>query len=179
MLWVVLACCGVGCQPQATPAAPLTVGACDHTDLMVWVSAFDPVLDVSPEDALRRREAFAALPFPDCARPARSHAVNVYELAYQYAEQSQRNDGRVDEEALNTLIQELDAERDKYYEALALVSPLSPTAAAFEVLVQCPSLTATCQQLETCAVAYACLAAGASGLDANGDGVPCEQVLCR
>ena len=39
----------------------------------------------------------------------------------------------------------------------------------------CPSLSATCSQL-TCDQAYACLAAGNSRLDGDGDGVPCESI---
>jgi uncharacterized protein YraI len=43
--------------------------------------------------------------------------------------------------------------------------------------VTCPSVTFTCEQLFTCQEAYACLAQGAVGLDADGDGIPCEA-LC-
>lgn len=41
----------------------------------------------------------------------------------------------------------------------------------------CPSMQSTCSQL-TCEQAYACLAAGLTRLDNNGNGVPCEAV-CR
>lgn len=43
--------------------------------------------------------------------------------------------------------------------------------------VTCPSLQATCSQL-TCEQAYACLAAGNTRLDGDGDGIPCASV-CR
>jgi hypothetical protein len=175
MLWLMVAWGVAGCQPQATPDAPWTVTDCDHTDLMVWISAFDPIVDISPEEAVQRLEAFERLPYPTCARQARSHALNTYELAYQYAEQSQRDQERVDEQVLNTLIQELDAEMENYHAALARVLPRSPTANPAEVMVQCPSLTATCPELLTCAQAQACLAAGNRDLDANGDGVACDD----
>jgi hypothetical protein len=41
--------------------------------------------------------------------------------------------------------------------------------------VSCPNISATCSQL-TCAQAYACLRAGNTDLDANGDGIPCESI---
>jgi uncharacterized protein YraI len=41
----------------------------------------------------------------------------------------------------------------------------------------CPNLAFTCQQLSTCAQAYACLEAGNFTLDLDGDGVPCPN-LC-
>lgn len=44
--------------------------------------------------------------------------------------------------------------------------------------VTCPSLTFTCQQFLTCAEAQACLAAGNRSLDANSNGVPCEETVC-
>ncbi|MFN8374966.1 MAG: SH3 domain-containing protein [Anaerolineae bacterium] len=43
----------------------------------------------------------------------------------------------------------------------------------------CPSTTATCSQLTSCDQAIACLVAGVGGLDADNDGIPCEENLCR
>lgn len=42
----------------------------------------------------------------------------------------------------------------------------------------CPSLAFTCSQLFTCGEARACLNAGNFELDADGDGIPCEESLC-
>lgn len=42
----------------------------------------------------------------------------------------------------------------------------------------CPSLAFTCGQLLTCQEAQACLAAGNFGLDADSDGIACEENLC-
>lgn len=44
--------------------------------------------------------------------------------------------------------------------------------------VACPSTAFTCSQLFSCAEAQACLAAGNFTLDADNDGVPCEENLC-
>ena len=56
---------------------------------------------------------------------------------------------------------------------------IPPTSAAISVPPSssgdCPSLSANCSAL-TCAQAYACLAAGHSGLDRDHDGVPCESI---
>ncbi len=43
----------------------------------------------------------------------------------------------------------------------------------------CPSTTSTCSQLTSCDQAIACLVAGTPGLDADNDGIPCEENLCR
>jgi hypothetical protein len=40
----------------------------------------------------------------------------------------------------------------------------------------CPSLSYTCSQLFTCQEARACLAAGNTSLDPDGNGVPCENI---
>lgn len=42
----------------------------------------------------------------------------------------------------------------------------------------CPSTAFTCNQLFTCGEAQACLQAGNFSLDPDGDGVPCEEILC-
>jgi len=42
----------------------------------------------------------------------------------------------------------------------------------------CPSLAFTCTQLFTCGEARACFNAGNFSLDADGDGIPCEESLC-
>lgn len=57
--------------------------------------------------------------------------------------------------------------------------PLNPVPTEFVVPpAVCPSLSFTCQQLASCAQAQACLAAGNFSLDPDGDGVPCEDILC-
>lgn len=43
---------------------------------------------------------------------------------------------------------------------------------------QCPSLSFTCSQLFTCEEAQACYNEGNFTLDADGDGIPCEENLC-
>lgn len=45
-------------------------------------------------------------------------------------------------------------------------------------VASCPSITATCAQLLTCAEAIACLQAGNFSLDLDMDGIPCEENLC-
>ena len=55
-----------------------------------------------------------------------------------------------------------------------IVAPILPTA---EVLVTCPSLASTCNELLTCEQAQACLAAGNFTLDPDNDGLPCPN-LC-
>jgi uncharacterized protein YraI len=42
----------------------------------------------------------------------------------------------------------------------------------------CPGTGLTCEQLSSCQVAYACLAAGNFSLDPDADGVPCEISRC-
>lgn len=44
--------------------------------------------------------------------------------------------------------------------------------------VVCPSTAFTCNQLFTCAEAQACFNAGNFSLDEDGDGIPCEGILC-
>ena len=64
-------------------------------------------------------------------------------------------------------------------------NPIVPTAAvstpggpAPVVPATCPNVTYTCAQLLTCGEAQACLAAGNLSLDADGDGIACEENLC-
>ncbi len=49
-------------------------------------------------------------------------------------------------------------------------APISPSTG-----VSCNGATA-CTQMQSCEQAYACLQAGDSGLDRDGDGVPCESI---
>jgi uncharacterized protein YraI len=61
--------------------------------------------------------------------------------------------------------------------APTLIAPeLIPTLDA-DVLITCPSLAFTCDQLLTCEQAQACFTAGNFTLDSDGNGVPCEN-LC-
>lgn len=53
--------------------------------------------------------------------------------------------------------------------------PGAPSGAVPSV---CPSTAFNCNQLFTCEEAQSCLAAGNFSLDADGDGVPCEETLC-
>ncbi len=54
--------------------------------------------------------------------------------------------------------------------------PEQPTPApATQPAALCPSLNATCSEM-TCQQAYACLAAGNTRLDRDGNGVPCESI---
>jgi uncharacterized protein YraI len=54
----------------------------------------------------------------------------------------------------------------------------TPAFATQGSVVACPSLAFTCNQLFSCQEAQACLAAGNFSLDADGDGIPCEETLC-
>lgn len=56
-------------------------------------------------------------------------------------------------------------------QAPAGATPSTPTSV-------CPSTAFTCNQLFTCDEARACLAAGNFSLDADADGIPCEESLC-
>lgn len=47
-----------------------------------------------------------------------------------------------------------------------------------ETATVCPSTAFTCNQLFTCGEAQACLNAGNFSLDPDGDGIPCEDILC-
>ncbi|MCU0499852.1 MAG: SH3 domain-containing protein [Anaerolineae bacterium] len=74
-----------------------------------------------------------------------------------------------------------DPNTDTVSQVATTVSTPVPTAtgstAASGVFGVCPSLTYTCGQLFSCQEARACLAAGNSALDPDGNGIPCEN-LC-
>ncbi len=55
-------------------------------------------------------------------------------------------------------------------------TPISPVATTAPAV--CPSLSFTCEQLASCDQAKACLSAGNFSLDADSDGVPCEDIRC-
>jgi hypothetical protein len=52
---------------------------------------------------------------------------------------------------------------------------LVPTSGVPSSGTTCPSLAFSCSQLFTCQEAHACLSAGNFGLDADSDGIPCEE----
>jgi uncharacterized protein YraI len=66
--------------------------------------------------------------------------------------------------------------------SLALSGAATPapnvTPSGESVPSACPSTAFTCTQLFTCEEARACLAAGNFSLDADNDGIPCEESLC-
>jgi uncharacterized protein YraI len=61
---------------------------------------------------------------------------------------------------------------------LVIPTPVANTTPG-NVTATCPSTTATCSTLTTCNEAFACIQAGVPGLDADNDGIPCEENLCR
>lgn len=61
----------------------------------------------------------------------------------------------------------------------AAVTQFPPGFGGGQTGAVCPSLAFTCAQLLSCAEAQACLAAGNRSLDPNGNGLPCEENLCR
>jgi hypothetical protein len=78
-----------------------------------------------------------------------------------------------------------DAQNDIVFQTIPGLTSATPTPGAGTVAtstgttqslgVACPSLAFTCSQL-TCQEARACLAAGNTSLDPEGNGVPCENV---
>ncbi|GAB4511889.1 MAG: hypothetical protein OHK0046_10590 [Anaerolineae bacterium] len=57
-------------------------------------------------------------------------------------------------------------------------TPPFNTSGTGQLSAVCPNTTYTCEQLNSCEQAYACLGAGNFNLDPDGDGVPCEVLRC-
>ncbi|MCU0464967.1 MAG: hypothetical protein MUF38_10415 [Anaerolineae bacterium] len=161
--------------PTQNVATPTPQRDCDLNAVMSWEMVFQPTLTDDVEAAQRQRDTYAARPFPPCAAEARDHALAAYDAVIRAAQA--RASG--DDDAYAEAIAEHSAAQQRYFAAVSQLNPTqSPIPTVVEpVLVDCPSLTATCSEL-TCAQAYACLGAGNDSLDQNKDTVPCENV-CR
>ncbi len=60
----------------------------------------------------------------------------------------------------------------------SLLLPAADETPSQDTSAVCPSTAFTCAQLFTCAEARACLNAGNFSLDPDGNGIPCEELLC-
>lgn len=177
------------CTPDTTPslptASPTDISAtltpqpespqadCDLNAVMSWEMRFQPTLTDDVEAAQRQRDSYAARPFPPCAAEAQVHALAAYNAVIRAAQARAVGD----DDAYAEAVAEYSAAQQRYFGAVSQLNPTQsiPPTAVEPVLVDCPSLTATCSEL-TCAQAYACLAAGNTSLDQDQDGIPCENI---
>lgn len=159
--------------PTPNSALPTPQPECDLNAVMSWEMGFQPTLTDDVEAAQRQRDSYAARPFPPCAAEAHGHGLAAYDAVIRAAQARAAGD----ETAYAEAVAEYSAAQLRYFEAVSQLNPTQsiPPTAVEPVLVDCPSLTATCSEL-TCAQAYACLAAGNDSLDQDKDTVPCENV---
>jgi hypothetical protein len=156
-------------SPLPSNAPPLP---CTYDHLLTWELSFY-IADTTNVTLLEAELArFRERPFPECARAARSYALQAYDFAIRAARAAQMGDVaaqgmylRDKEHAISEFENEMQRQRPESI----------PEAASSGIEVVCPSQSATCQQL-TCAQAYACLKDGNTRLDRDRDGVPCESI---
>ncbi|MCU0512463.1 MAG: SH3 domain-containing protein [Anaerolineae bacterium] len=116
---------------------------------------------------------FADPTFPAVIDPRGRFAVRAADVGTGLVALNLRFD-----EATQSII--LSTELSSAITSQAIIAPTpGPGATTAAPPSVCPSTAFNCNQLFTCAEAQACLAAGNFNLDADADGIPCEETLCR
>lgn len=171
-----------GSAPTATPNASLTPSP-TITLTLTPTSAPPPVVAMQPQVIYIRSTANLR----GCASRECEPAAQLPEGATVMATGTTQGEAI---DGVNALWYRVDySGRELYvYSQLILLSPptsvpvfVSPPTSAPVFApppissAGCPDMSATCSML-TCEQAYACLAAGNSRLDGDGDGVPCESI---
>lgn len=155
---------------------PTPAETCDAQSWGLQIIDFLSQTDLSNQQ--QAREAYnqaLALPYPACASLARTYFVEVLHetlLSWESLERSDFDESNTHLEAASRNTDLLQAEMLRLLNEQSAL-PSSPIGGSSSG-ASCPGSGYTCSQL-TCAQAYACLAAGNTSLDRDGDGIPCES----